>query len=68
MVRLDKFTIKAQEAVAEAQELAASHGHQQIDPLHLLAALAAQKEGVVALSSASWACAFRSFKRKSRPN
>jgi ATP-dependent Clp protease ATP-binding subunit ClpB len=47
MVRLDKFTIKAQEAVAEAQEKAATHGHQQIEPLHLLAALVAQKEGVV---------------------
>src|SRR5208282_2608785 len=48
MVRLDKFTIKAQEAVAEAQEQAGALGQQQIEPLHLLAALAAQKEGVVA--------------------
>jgi ATP-dependent Clp protease ATP-binding subunit ClpB len=47
MVRLDKFTIKAQEAVAQAQELAGARGHQQIEPLHLLAALAEQKEGVV---------------------
>ena len=47
MVRMDKFTIKAQEALAEAQELAASRGHQQIEPLHLLAALVGQKEGVV---------------------
>jgi ATP-dependent Clp protease ATP-binding subunit ClpB len=47
MVRMDKLTIKAQEALAEAQELAATRGHQQIEPLHVLAALAAQKEGVV---------------------
>ena len=47
MVRLDKLTIKAQETVAEAQERAAAHGQQQIEPLHLLAALAAQTEGVV---------------------
>ncbi|HUJ40794.1 MAG TPA: ATP-dependent chaperone ClpB [Candidatus Acidoferrales bacterium] len=47
MVRMDKFTIKAQEALAEAQELAAARGHQQIEPLHVLAALAAQREGVV---------------------
>ena len=47
MVRMDKLTIKAQEALAEAQELAAARAHQQIEPLHLLAALAAQKEGVV---------------------
>jgi len=48
MVRLDKFTIKAQEAVAQAQEQAGALGQQQIEPLHLLAALVAQKEGVVA--------------------
>ncbi len=48
MVRMDKFTIKAQEAVADSQERAAALGNQQIEPLHLLAALAAQKEGVVA--------------------
>jgi ATP-dependent Clp protease ATP-binding subunit ClpB len=47
MVRMDKFTLKAQEAIAEAQELAGARGHQQIEPLHVLAALAAQKEGVV---------------------
>jgi ATP-dependent Clp protease ATP-binding subunit ClpB len=47
MVRLDKFTLKAQEAVNAAQQQAAEHGHQQIEPLHLLAALAAQKDGVV---------------------
>src|SRR5271168_5112975 len=48
MVRMDKFTIKAQEGVADAQERASVHGQQQIEPLHLLAALAAQTEGVVA--------------------
>jgi len=47
MVRMDKFTIKAQEALADAQERAAARGQQQIEPLHLLAALAAQTEGVV---------------------
>src|SRR5271168_801233 len=47
MVRMDKFTIKAQEGVADAQERASVHGQQQIEPLHLLAALAAQTEGVV---------------------
>src|SRR5271155_2514839 len=48
MVRMDKSTIKAREAITEAQEQAAANGQQQIEPLHLLAALAAQKEGVVA--------------------
>jgi ATP-dependent Clp protease ATP-binding subunit ClpB len=46
VVRFDKFTIKAQEAVQRAQELAADRGNPQIEPLHLLAALAAEDEGI----------------------
>ena len=45
--RFDKFTLKGQEAVQRAQELAADAGNPQIDPLHLLAALLAEEEGVV---------------------
>lgn len=45
--RFDKFTIKAQEAVQRAQEIAADRGNPQIDPLHLLVALLAETEGVV---------------------
>jgi ATP-dependent Clp protease ATP-binding subunit ClpB len=44
--RFDKLTIKAQEAVQSAQELAAQRGHPQIDALHLLAALVAERDGV----------------------
>jgi ATP-dependent Clp protease ATP-binding subunit ClpB len=47
MLRQDKLTIKAQEALQEAQEVAARHDHQQVEPLHLLAALLAQSDGVV---------------------
>ncbi len=47
MLRMDKLTVKAQEALGRAQELAAERHHQQIEPLHLLAALLAQDEGVV---------------------
>ena len=47
MLRMDKLTVKAQEALSRAQELAAERHHQQIEPLHLLAALLAQDEGVV---------------------
>ncbi|MGD0653770.1 MAG: ATP-dependent chaperone ClpB [Thermoguttaceae bacterium] len=43
--RFDKLTLKAQEAVAAAQSLAADKGNPQIDPLHLLAALLAEKDG-----------------------
>src|SRR5207245_4160698 len=46
-VRFDKFTIKAQEAVQRAQDLAADRGNPQIDPLHLLASLLAESEGVI---------------------
>ncbi len=47
MFRFDKLTLKAQEAVQSAQEIAARHDHQQIEPLHLLAALVAQHDGIV---------------------
>jgi len=43
------FTIKAQEALQRAQEIAASRQHQQIDALHLLAALLEDREGLVNL-------------------
>src|SRR5271154_7099411 len=46
-MRFDKFTVKAQEAVARAQELAQRHDHAEILPLHLLAALLAETDGVV---------------------
>lgn len=46
--RFDKLTIKAQEAVQRAQDVAADLGNPQIEPLHLLAALVAESEGVVA--------------------
>lgn len=45
--RFDKLTIKAQEAVQHGQELAADAGNPQIDPLHLLAALLGEEEGIV---------------------
>jgi ATP-dependent Clp protease ATP-binding subunit ClpB len=47
MLRFEKMTVKAQEAVQSAQEIAASHENQQIEPIHLLAALVAQDGGVV---------------------
>ncbi len=46
-MRFDKFTIKAQEALQEAQSLAEKHEHQQIEPEHLLLALLGQNEGIV---------------------
>ncbi len=45
--RFDKLTLKAQEAVARAQELATDRGHAEIDPLHLLAGLLSENDGIV---------------------
>src|SRR5262245_53600878 len=47
-IRWDKLTIKAQEAAQAAGEQAAQHGNAEILPLHLLATLTADKEGIVA--------------------
>jgi ATP-dependent Clp protease ATP-binding subunit ClpB len=44
-MRLDKLTIKSQEAVSEAQSLASTRGHAAIEAAHLLASLLAQPEG-----------------------
>ncbi|MEK7290050.1 MAG: ATP-dependent chaperone ClpB [Planctomycetota bacterium] len=46
-MRFDKFTIKAQEAVQEAQELAESKKQQQIVAAHLLEVLLTQEQGIV---------------------
>ena len=46
-MKLDKLTIKAQEALAEAMELASRSGHPEITPLHLLYAVATQEQGAV---------------------
>lgn len=46
-MRLDKLTIKAQEAIQEAQQLAQSKGQQQIESVHLLSALIEQEQGIV---------------------
>ena len=45
--RFDKFTIKAQEAVQRALELAASRGNPQATPVHLLQSLVSEREGIV---------------------
>src|SRR5881296_2843730 len=46
-MRLDKFTVKAQEALQVAQSMADQYDHQAIEPEHLLVALLEQREGVV---------------------
>jgi ATP-dependent Clp protease ATP-binding subunit ClpB len=46
-IRWDKFTVKAQEAMQRGSELASEHGNPELQPLHLLAALLEDKEGIV---------------------
>ncbi len=45
--RMEKLTVKAQEAVQRAQQSAESHHHQRLLPLHLLGALLAEEQGTV---------------------
>ena len=44
-MRIDKFTTKLQEALAEAQSLAVGRDHPYIEPQHLLTALLEQEDG-----------------------
>ncbi|MDA0750032.1 MAG: ATP-dependent chaperone ClpB [Verrucomicrobia bacterium] len=46
-MQLDKYTIKAQEAVQNMQSLAKDRGHQEIDCEHLLLALLNQEDSLV---------------------
>ncbi|MEW5800336.1 MAG: ATP-dependent chaperone ClpB [Bacteroidota bacterium] len=46
-MNFNKFTIKSQEAVQNAQEIASSYGNQSIEPEHLLAALVQDGQGIV---------------------
>ncbi len=46
-MRFDKFTLKAQEIIQTAQQLAEKFGHQQIEPEHLIRAILEQREGVI---------------------
>jgi ATP-dependent Clp protease ATP-binding subunit ClpB len=47
-MRMDRFTLKAQEALQGASTAAERHGHPEVRPLHLLLALTSQPEGIVA--------------------
>src|SRR5512143_1743076 len=46
-MNFNKFTIKSQEAVQNAQEIASSYGNQTIEPEHLLDALIKDSDGAV---------------------
>jgi len=46
-VRFDRFTLKAQEAMADSQDVAGRHGHQEVDVEHVLVAVLSQEDGAV---------------------
>jgi ATP-dependent Clp protease ATP-binding subunit ClpB len=46
-MNLNKFTLKSQEIMQTAQEIAQSYANQQIDPVHVLAAMIQDSESVV---------------------
>jgi ATP-dependent Clp protease ATP-binding subunit ClpB len=47
-IRWDKLTVKAQEAVQRANDIAREHGNPELQPVHILAALLEDREGIVA--------------------
>src|SRR6185369_5724915 len=46
-IRWDKLTVKAQEAIQRAGEIASEHANPELAPVHLLAALVEDREGIV---------------------
>jgi ATP-dependent Clp protease ATP-binding subunit ClpB len=46
-IRWEKFTVKSQQAMQQAQEHAAELGNPEIQPVHLLLALVEDREGVI---------------------
>jgi ATP-dependent Clp protease ATP-binding subunit ClpB len=46
-IRWDKFTVKAEQAVQRSSQIASEHGNPELEPIHLLAALLEDKEGIV---------------------
>ena len=47
-IRWDKLTVKAQEAMQRANDLASEHGNPELQPVHILTALVEDHEGIVA--------------------
>ena len=46
-IRWDKFTVKSQQAMQQAQARAAELGNPEVQPVHLLLALIEDREGVI---------------------
>lgn len=46
-MNINKFTLKAQEALQKAQDIASAHDNQEIQPVHMLSALCQDTTGIV---------------------
>ena len=46
-IRWEKFTVKSQEAIQAASQLATENGNPEILPLHLLSALIDDRDGII---------------------
>jgi ATP-dependent Clp protease ATP-binding subunit ClpB len=46
-IRWDKLTVKAQEAVQKANDIASEYGNPELQPLHIFAALLQDQEGII---------------------
>ena len=46
-MQFDKFTIKSQEALSDARNIASENGHQSIEDVHLMSAMLKQKDGII---------------------
>jgi ATP-dependent Clp protease ATP-binding subunit ClpB len=46
-IRWDKFTVKSQEAMQAATNLALEHGNPELVPMHMLAALLEDRDGII---------------------
>jgi ATP-dependent Clp protease ATP-binding subunit ClpB len=63
-MRFDKFTLKNQEAVQKAVELAQELGHQQLEPEHVAVALIHDAQGIVGSLLAKIGISFRTIIRE----
>ena len=64
-MRLDKFTLKSQELIQNAESLASQQTHQQIEPEHLLSVMLREPEGVARAILLNWASLRIVFPRRS---
>ena len=55
-IRWDKFTVKSQQAIQQAQARAAEFGNPELQPVHLLLALLDDREGALRPDPVDFLC------------